>query len=87
MNTLSDDPNLERKPEMNAPLSKFTAAVVLARIDLDAWLERRAEADLERGSHTTDVISWAIAIVVIVGIAVAFLTGFVNKLGNQLMNS
>lgn len=74
-------------PEMNTTLSKLATAVVLARTDFDAWLERRADADLERGSHTTDVISWAIAIVVIVGIAVAFLTGFVNKLGNELMNS
>ena len=33
-------------------------------------VEARREADRERGSHTTDVLLWALAIIIIVGIAV-----------------
>jgi hypothetical protein len=55
--------------------------------DIETWMNRRQEADRERGSHTTDIILWALAIIVVVGIAVAFLTGYVQKIGNQLLNS
>jgi hypothetical protein len=59
----------------------------LAGDGVRAWIERQSEADKERGSHTTDVLLWAIAIIVVVGIAVVFLTGYVNKLGAQLLGS
>lgn len=72
---------------MNTSLTKLAVATHLARTDLEAWLERRADRDLERGSHTTDVILWALAIITIVGIAVLFLTGYVNKIGAQLLAS
>ncbi len=72
---------------MNTSLTKLAIAAQLARTDLEAWLERRADRDLERGSHTTDVILWALAIITIVGLAVVFLTGYVNKIGNQLLGS
>lgn len=57
----------------------------LAGEDVRAWIERQSEADRERGSHTTDVLLWAIAIVALVGIAVMFLTGYINKIGAQLL--
>ena len=47
-------------------------------------IEARREADRERGSHTTDVLLWALAIIIIVGIAVAALTGYVTRKGNEL---
>ena len=47
-------------------------------------VEARREADRERGSHTTDVLLWALAIIIIVGIAVAALTGYVTRKGNEL---
>ena len=59
----------------------------LAGDDVRAWIERQSEADKERGSHTTDVLLWAIAIVALVGLAVMFLTGYVNKIGAQLLGS
>ena len=57
----------------------------LAGDGVRAWIERQSEADKERGSHTSDVLMWAIAIIISVGIAVTFLTGYVNKLGAQLL--
>ena len=47
-------------------------------------VEARREADRERGSHTTDVLLWALAIIIIVGIAVAALTTYVTRKGNEL---
>ena len=78
-------PNPEGEFEMTVHTIALRAQ--LAGDDVRAWIERQSEADKERGSHTTDVLLWAIAIIVVVGIAVVFLTGYVNKLGAQLLGS
>ena len=69
----------------------LTQQIALALIGLRGrladWIERHSTADAENGSHTTDVLLWALAIVVVVGLAVAFLTGYVNKIGAELLAS
>lgn len=47
-------------------------------------IEKRQAEDRERGSHTTDVLLWALAIIVIVGIAVLALTTYVTRKGDEL---
>lgn len=54
---------------------------------VQAWLERGSDPDRERGSHTGDVLGWAIAIVAICGIAVAAVTTYVNGLAADLLGS
>jgi len=68
-------------------LTQMAVQAQLIGNDIESWMNRRQEADLERGSHTTDIILWALAIIVIVGIAVGFVTGYVQKIGQQLLNS
>lgn len=54
------------------------------RYQIQRWLDERSTPDREQGSHTTDVILWAVAIVVIVGIAVAALTMYVQTQAAKL---
>jgi len=79
----SHNPNPERDTMMTVQLIALRAQ--LAGDHVRAWIERQSEADRERGSHTTDVLLWVLAIIAVAAIAVGFLTGYVNKLGAQLL--
>lgn len=63
----------------------YTAAQLsAARTALERWLEAQSTPDRERGSHTTEQILWAVAVVVIVGIATFAITTFVTNQAAKL---
>jgi len=69
---------------MNPVTTYLVTRVVLLRAAVTEWIEARSTPTQEEGSHTTDVILWAVGVVVIVGIALAAITAFVTNESGKL---
>lgn len=48
-----------------------------------AWLIK-PDDDPERGSHTTDVVLWTLAVIVIAGIVIAAVTAYVTAQAGRI---